>query len=108
MTEFEQGITDVPNGLSQDISAVPTWAYKTTPGSDHEYCTVYEDKAGGRAIARHVLPENAGLIAASPQLLVACKAMVLAAKINDPAMGGVAATLAAAAIEKATRMGVKR
>lgn len=33
------------------------WEYKTTPGSDHELCTIYEK--GGRAIARHVLPENA-------------------------------------------------
>ena len=36
------------------------WEYKTTPGSDHEYCTIYEK--GGKAIARHVSPENAKLI----------------------------------------------
>ncbi len=75
------------------------WNYKTTPGSDHEYCTVYTED--GRAIARHVLPKNAGLIAALPELLVACEAIVHAAKLRDSAMGGVAATLAWAAIAKA-------
>lgn len=45
---------------------------------------------------------NGRLIAAAPDLLIACEAMVLAAKLNDPAMGGVAATLADAAIAKAT------
>ncbi len=43
---------------------------------------------------------NIRLIAAVTDLLVACEAMVHAAKMNDPAMGGVAATLAAAAIAK--------
>ena len=46
------------------------WEYKTTPGSDHEYCTVYA--VGGQAIARHVLPDNAATIAALPDLLEAC------------------------------------
>ncbi len=78
------------------------WKYKTTPGSDHEYCTVYVENGNGMAIARHVLPENAGLIVAATKLLAACEAMVHAAKTNDPAMGGVAATLAAAAITEAT------
>jgi hypothetical protein len=41
---------------------------------------------------------NARLIAAAPDMLAACEAMVLAAQMRDPALGGVAATLAAAAI----------
>ncbi|KKN80788.1 hypothetical protein LCGC14_0325940 [marine sediment metagenome] len=44
---------------------------------------------------------DACLIAAAPDLLVACEAIVHAAKINDPAAGGVAATLAFFAIAKA-------
>ncbi len=75
------------------------WKYKTTPGSDHEYCTVYAEN--GRAIARHVLPENACVIAAAPELLTACEAMVHAVKMNDPSMGLVAATLSSNAITKA-------
>ena len=33
------------------------WEWKVTKGSDYEYCTIYE--IGNRAIARHVLPEDA-------------------------------------------------
>lgn len=33
------------------------WRYKTTPGSDHKLCTIYG--ADGRAVARHVKPEDA-------------------------------------------------
>lgn len=44
---------------------------------------------------------NCLLIAAAPDLLTACEAMVHAANMGDPALGGVAATLAAAAIAKA-------
>lgn len=51
--------------------------------------------------ATQLTENNARLRAAAPDLLVACEAMVLAAKLNDPAAGGVAATLAAAAIAKA-------
>ncbi len=40
---------------------------------------------------------------AHDDLLVACKAMVQAAQQRDPALGGVAATLAEAAIAKAER-----
>jgi hypothetical protein len=62
------------------------WEYKTTPGSDHEYCTVYEAKASGRAIARHVLPENARQIAALPELLDICNEILVdAEKAVSPA-----------------------
>jgi len=44
------------------MSEKPRWAHKTTPGSDHEFCTIYEDRPGGRAVARHVTPENAVII----------------------------------------------
>ncbi len=44
---------------------------------------------------------NIRLIAAAPDLLVACEAIVHASKLNDPALGGVAATLAEIAISKA-------
>lgn len=50
------------------------WEYKTTPGSDHEYCTVYV--RNGKAIARHVEPDNARLIAAAPDLLEAGEKLV--------------------------------
>lgn len=45
---------------------------------------------------------NARLIAAAPDLLTACEALVHAVKLDDSALGGVAATLAAEAIIKAT------
>ncbi len=51
------------------------WEWKTTPGSDHEYCTVYST-ATGRAVARHVLPCDAPFIASTPELLAALKAML--------------------------------
>ncbi len=71
------------NGLYIDIQ--PIRAY-----FDHGRDPVTaEDRANGR------------LIAAAPELLIACEAMVLAAKHNDPAAGGVAATLASVAIAKA-------
>ena len=41
------------------------------------------------------------LSSAAPELLLACQAIVHAATLGDPAAGGVAATLAAAAIAKA-------
>lgn len=43
------------------------WEWKTTPGSDHERCTVYVKD--GHAVARHVLPADARLIADAPVLL---------------------------------------
>lgn len=79
------------------------WECKTTPGSDHEFCTVYAK--GGRAIARHVLPEDAAVIIAVHDLLAACEATVLAARQSDSASGAVAATLAEAAIAKAKKGG---
>lgn len=74
------------------------WIYRTTEGSDHKYCTVYVKY--GKAIARHVLPADARLIVLAHEMLVACEAMIHAAKLNDPAAGAVAATLAANAIDK--------
>lgn len=44
------------------MSKRPPWAHKTTPGSDHEFCTIYEDCLSGRAVARHVTPEHAEFI----------------------------------------------
>ena len=45
------------------------WEYKTTPGSDHELCTIYEDKieGDGKAVARHVSAENADEICRAHQ-----------------------------------------
>jgi hypothetical protein len=42
------------------------WEFNTTPGSNHERCTVYVKD--GPAIARHVFPEHARLIAAAPDM----------------------------------------
>ena len=46
------------------------WEYRLTEGSDKKLATVY---GRGKGIARHVLPEDARLIAAAPDLLEACK-----------------------------------
>ena len=46
------------------------WHYKTTPGSDHELCTVYSETTG-KAVARHVTKEDAPAIAMLPELLEA-------------------------------------
>jgi hypothetical protein len=43
------------------------WKYKTTPGSNHEYCTVYQP--GGLAVGRHMLPPNARLVTQSRGML---------------------------------------
>lgn len=47
------------------------WGYKTTPGSNHEFCTVFD--YDGKAIARHVAPENAVKMIALPDLVEAAK-----------------------------------
>lgn len=44
---------------------------------------------------------NACLVAAAPDLLAACEAMIHAAKMNDSALGATAATLAETAVAKA-------
>lgn len=48
-------------------NAPEQWEYKTTPGSDNDYCTVYAVK--GRAVAQYVLPKDARLIVKAPELL---------------------------------------
>ncbi len=66
---------DTTQSGGPDVEAARTpgpWVWKTTPGSDHEYCTVYSE-ATGRAVARHVQPCDAPTIAAAPELLEACK-----------------------------------
>lgn len=56
------------------------WAHKTTPGSDHKFCTIYEDRPSGRAVARHVTPERAEFITRAAnchdELLEACEKAV--------------------------------
>ena len=37
------------------------WQFKTTKGSEHTLCTIY-DSVAGKAVARSVTPENAQLI----------------------------------------------
>jgi hypothetical protein len=47
------------------------WEWKTTPGSYHERCTIYSK--AGTAVARHVLPADAPVMAAAPALLATCE-----------------------------------
>lgn len=63
-------------------------------------CSIHDD-TDSSGYARQ--EANAHLIAAAPNLLAACEAIVLAMRQNDPALGAVAATLAEAAIEKTRR-----
>ncbi|KKN09845.1 hypothetical protein LCGC14_1042480 [marine sediment metagenome] len=63
-------------------------------------CTIHNNTNGSGFDQKTA---NARLIAAAPDLLEACEAMVHAARQGDSALGGVAATLAEAAITKATQ-----